>query len=168
MTTWFAGLFYIPRLFIYHIEAASKAEPDRTILIDEFKLMTKRLWYIITWPSAILTLILGGALLLVPPVSYFQNIPVWLWVKLALVIGLYGYHYWLHFMFKQLQQDVVKYSSQQVRYLNEIGTLFLFGIVFLVVLRETLSLSTGLIGMATLTVLLIIGIIMYKKRRAKQ
>ena len=167
ITTWFAGLFYVPRLFIYHIEASQKPEPDRSILTRQFKLMTKRLWYIIAWPSAIMTLILGGALLFVPPVFYFQNVPRWLWLKLALVLGLYAYHHWLHFIFKQLQQDVVKYSSQQVRYINEIGTLFLFGIIFLVVLRESLSLPVGLVGLVILMVLLVIGIIRYKKKRSK-
>ncbi len=52
VVTWFAGLFYIPRLFIYHIEATDKPSPDKEILSDQLKLMTKRLWYIITWPSA--------------------------------------------------------------------------------------------------------------------
>ena len=54
MVTWFAGLFYIVRLFIYHVEADKKEDPEKTILTNQFKLMEKRLWYGITWPSAIL------------------------------------------------------------------------------------------------------------------
>jgi len=54
VVTWFAGLFYIPRLFIYHLEALEKPSPEREILAKQFRLMTRRLWYIITWPSAIL------------------------------------------------------------------------------------------------------------------
>ena len=57
--TWFAGLFYIPRIFIYHIEASQKASPDKEILGTQLKLMAKRLWYIITWPSAILAILFG-------------------------------------------------------------------------------------------------------------
>ncbi len=165
ITTWFAGLFYTPRLFIYHIDASHKNEPEKSILTEQLKLMTKRLWYIIAWPSAILTLILGGALMIIPPVQYYQHIPAWLWIKIALVIGLYAYHHWLHFIFKQLQNNVVKYSSQQIRYLNEIATLFLFTIVFLVVIRESLSLSSGFLGLVIIVVLLLVGIVVYKKRR---
>jgi len=93
--------------------------------------------------------------------------PDWLWIKLGLVAGLYGYHHWLHFIFKQLQNDVVKYTSQQIRYLNEVGTLFLFVIVFVVVLRDGLSLETGLIGLAVLVLLLVVGIIMYQRKRSR-
>jgi len=167
ITTWFAGLFYTPRLFIYHIEASQKPEPDRSVLTAQMKIMTKRLWYIITWPSAILTLALGAALLLAPPVYYYQNIPQWLWIKIGLVAGLYAYHHWLHFIFKQLQQDVIKYSSRQIRYLNEIATLFLFGIIFLVVLRESLGLSTGLAGLIALVILLLAGIVIYQRNRSQ-
>ena len=59
VVTWFAGLFYIVRLFIYHTEAEQKAEPEKSILQTQYKLMEKRLWYGITWPSMILTLIFG-------------------------------------------------------------------------------------------------------------
>ena len=64
VVTWFAGLFYIPRLFIYHIEAAAKPSPDKEILSNQLKLMTKRLWYIITWPSAVLCTVFAIWLLL--------------------------------------------------------------------------------------------------------
>ena len=59
VVTWFSGLFYIVRLFIYSAEAHLKPEPERTILLRQFGQMQHRLWYIITWPSAILTLVLG-------------------------------------------------------------------------------------------------------------
>lgn len=79
--TWFAGLFYIPRLFIYQIEASEKPEPDRSILTTQLKLMAKRLWFIITWPSAILATIFAIILLLMMPAWLQQG---WMHVKLFL------------------------------------------------------------------------------------
>ena len=80
--TWFAGLFYIPRLFIYHIEANSKPSPDREILSEQLKMMTRRLWYIITWPSAVLCVVFAITLLILMP-SWLQQ--PWMHVKLAFV-----------------------------------------------------------------------------------
>ncbi len=84
--TWFAGLFYIPRLFIYHIEASEKPEPENSILTTQLKLMTKRLWYIITWPSAVLATIFAVWLLILVPV--WLQMP-WMHVKLAFVVLLF-------------------------------------------------------------------------------
>ena len=85
MVTWFAGLFYMVRLFIYHTEAEKKPEPERTILQNQYKIMENRLWYVITWPSAILTYVLGFTLLYN---LYGWNVPAWLLIKLAFVFGL--------------------------------------------------------------------------------
>ncbi len=71
IVTWFAGLFYIVRLFIYHTEAETKPEPEKSILQTQYKLMEKRLWYGITWPSMILTLVFGSWLLWLNP--YFLS-----------------------------------------------------------------------------------------------
>ena len=79
VVTWFAGLFYIVRLFVYHSEAKEKPEPERSILISHFKGAEKRLWYGITWPSAIGTYIFGIWLLVD---RYGANIPEWLFLKL--------------------------------------------------------------------------------------
>jgi len=165
IVTWFAGLFYIPRIFIYHVEADQKPEPERSILINQFKMMAKRLWYIIAWPSAIITLILGGFLLLVPPVSYFKTMPSWLWIKIILAAGLLVYHHFLHFTFKQLQNDVVKYSSRTLRIINEVGTLFLFALIFVVVLRDGLNTIWAMVGLVLLAGLLMAGIKVYERRR---
>ena len=71
--TWFAGLFYIVRLFVYQIEATKKPSPDKEIIGEQLKLMANRLWYIITWPSAILTLIFAGLLLYIRPHYLDEN-----------------------------------------------------------------------------------------------
>ena len=89
VVTWFAGLFYIPRIFIYQTEAEDKLEPAKSILQTQFKLMSKRLWYIITWPSAILASIFGIWLIYLNPVWLEQP---WMLVKLAFVLALYFYH----------------------------------------------------------------------------
>src|SRR5690349_570746 len=90
IVTWFAGLFYIVRLFIYHVEADQKAEPERNILIKQFQVMQRRLWYGITWPSAVLTFIFGPILWL----GYFPQytFQAFFILKLCFVAGLALYH----------------------------------------------------------------------------
>lgn len=170
VVTWFAGLFYFPRLFIYNIEAGEKPEPVRSALREQFGIMMKRLWYGITWPSAILTLIFGVWVMFV---SGFVNIlfkpeGMWLLIKLILVVLLYFYHFSLHKMFKQQMKGVFKYSSQQLRIWNEVATIFLVSIVMLVVVKQNLSALWGVIGLVLFIVLLMSAIKIYKLIRTKK
>lgn len=160
IVTWFAGLFYMPRLLIYTVEAIEKKSTDNLILINQFKLMQRRLWYGITWPSAILTLVFGGWMLYL-----FGSIPNWLWIKLLFVVGLYLYHYLTHLIFKQQQNDVFKYSSMQLRIWNEVATLFLVAIVFLVVVKDGLVWTKALGGLVIFILILLGAIKIYKKIR---
>ena len=162
VVTWFAGLFYIPRLFIYHIEASQKPSPDKEILSDQLKLMTKRLWYIITWPSAILCTLTAIWLLILMPAWLQQP---WMHVKLAFVLLLFGYHFKCHQIFKQLQRDEVKYTSKFMRIWNDVATIILFAVVFLVVLKSAFNWIYGIVGMFVLMILLMLGIRWYKKVR---
>ena len=162
VVTWFAGLFYIPRLFIYHIEAGQKPSPDKEILSDQLKLMTKRLWYIITWPSAILCTLTAIWLLILMP-GWLQQ--PWMHVKLVFVLMLFGYHFKCHQIFKQLQRDEVRYTSKFMRMWNEVATIILFAVVFLVVLKSAFNWIYGIIGMFVLMILLMLGIRWYKKVR---
>jgi protoporphyrinogen IX oxidase len=162
IVTWFAGLFYMPRLLIYMREAFDKTEPEKSILLSNFKVMATRLWYGITWPSAIITLGMG--------VSMLVNQPHWLQqgfmhLKLTLVALLYVYHFSLQLIFKQLKKGVQKYSSTQLRFWNEVATLFLISIVFLIVLKDTLSMVWGIAGLIVITILIIAGMRIYKKYR---
>jgi putative membrane protein len=158
--TWFAGLFYIVRLFIYSAEANLKSEPERSILLKQLGLMQNRLWYIITWPSAILTLIFGGW------IWYLYGIlPTWLLVKLCFVAGLFLYHLSLHSILKQQEKGIFKYSSQQLRGWNEVATLFLVIIVMLAVVKQMLSVAWAIAGMVAFAVVLMIAIKLYKKFR---
>lgn len=160
IVTWFAGLFYIVRLFVYSAEANAKTEPERTVLLNQFGIMQKRLWYGITWPSAILTLIFGTWVGIL-----YGSLPTWLLVKLFFVLGLFIYHVTLHSIFKQQQKGNFRWSSQQLRLWNEVATLFLIAIVMLAVVKELLSVVWGIIVLVAFSALLILAIKIYKKYR---
>ena len=162
--TWFAGLFYTVRLFIYHTETNTKASPEKEILQNQYKIMTKRLWYIITWPSAILASIFAFWMLFINPV--LLEMP-WMHIKLGFVVLLYVYHYVCHVMFKQLQNDKIKYTSTKLRLWNEVPTLILFSVVFLVVLKSTVNWIYGLIGIILFGIILMISVKIYKAYRTK-
>ena len=162
--TWFAGLFYIPRLFVYQIEANYKPSPDREILGKQLKLMAKRLWYIITWPSAILATAFAIWLLVLQP---FWLLQAWMQLKLAFVVLLILYHLKTHQYFIQLQNNVVKKSSNFMRIWNEGATFILFAVVFLVILKSTINWIWGLIGLIILGVLIMLGFRLYKRVREK-
>jgi len=164
MVTWFAGLFYIPRLFMYHIEALEKPSPEKEILSNQLALMTKRLWKIITWPSLILCSLFAFALLYIKHTLIYMP---WMQVKLGFVALLYLYHIRCHFMFKQLQQHKSKYSTKFMRIWNEGSTIILFAVVFLVILQNAFNWIYGVVGIIGLGVLLMLGIKLYKKIREK-
>lgn len=166
VVTWFAGLFYIVRLFIYHAEAQDNQEPGKSILQNQYKIMEKRLWYGITWPSAILTLIFGPWLVYEMYGWEFVSQP-WLVLKLSLVLLLLIYHFSCHKIFLQLQKDLVKYSSTQLRVWNEVATVFLVSIVFVVVLKDMISFVWGLVGLAIFTLVLMVAIRIYKSARER-
>ena len=162
VVTWFAGLFYFPRLLIYHAEAIEQNKEGKDLLIQQFLIMEKRLWYGITWPSAVLTLIFGSSL-----IHYF--IPIWnhkwLVAKLIFVFGLLLYHVMCGKIRKKMEDGLLPLSSQKLRVWNEISTLFLFAIVFLVVAKDMLSMIYGVVGLIILSIVLMIGIKVYRKKR---
>lgn len=170
VTTWFAGIFYMPRLFIYNTEAGEKEATVKTALREQFTVMMKRLWYGITWPSAVLTLVLG-------PVVMFQSgwhqvllepAGRWLLIKLIFVMALYVYFYSLHRIFKQQVAGVFKYTSQQLRIWNEVATIFLVAIVMLATVKQGMSFVWGLTGLLLFIIVLMSAIRIYKMIRAKK
>lgn len=162
--TWFAGLFYIPRLFVYQIEAFYKPSPEKEILGKQLKLMAKRLWTIITWPSAILATIFAIWLLILQPNWLEQG---WMHVKLGFVLLLFIYHYKTHIYFKQLQNDAIKVTSNFMRIWNEGATFILFAVIFLVILKSTINWIFGVVGIFALGILLMLGFKLYKNIRSK-
>ena len=163
IVTWFAGMFYIVRLFIYNTEANEKAEPEKSILNKQFSIMIKRLWLGITWPSAILTLIFGTWMGFL-----YGGIPSWLWVKLGFVAGLYAYHFTLQKIYSDEMKGIFKYSSNQLRIWNEVATIFLVAVVMIVSVKNSLSWVYGLVGLALLVVILMSAIKIYKSIRNKK
>ncbi|MGJ8591354.1 MAG: CopD family protein [Aquaticitalea sp.] len=162
--TWFAGLFYIPRLFVYQIEAFHKPSPEKEILGNQLKLMAKRLWNIITWPSAILAVFFAIWLIILIPSWLEQS---WMHVKLTFVLLLILYHLKTHQFYKQLQRDEVKKSSNFMRLWNEGATFILFSVVFLAILKNSFNWIFGVIGILVLGFLLMLGFKIYKKVRSK-
>jgi protoporphyrinogen IX oxidase len=162
VVTWFAGLFYIVRLFIYFAEANQLEEPQKHILQNQYKLMQKRLWYGITWPSMILTIVAGTWLVVEMPFYLTQS---YFLLKLAFVFGLIMYHLSCHAIFKQQQHNNVKYSSFKLRIWNEVATIFLVAIVFLIVLKSNTGFVNGMLGLVVFTAVLMLAIKVYKKRR---
>ena len=163
--TWFAGLFYIVRLFVYQIEANEKPSPEREILLAQYKIMTYRLWYIITWPSAVLATIFALWLLHLMP--EWLQMP-WMQVKVGFVVLLFAYHFKCHQIYKQLQNDEFKYSSNFMRLWNEGATIILFSVVFLVILKNAFNWIYGVIGIVLFSVLIMLGFKFYKRIREKK
>ena len=160
--TWFAGLFYTPRLFIYYIEAINKTTVERNILTNQFSIMMNRLWYIITWPSSILALLFGFWMLILIPEWLEEN---WMVAKLCFVLALVIYHLKTHFNLKELQLGVVKYSSDFMRIWNEITSVILVSIVFLVVLKNNVNWLKFTIGTILFVLIVLILIKFYKRMR---
>lgn len=165
VVTWFAGLFYMPRLFVYFAEAEIENSEVKKILQTQFKIMQRRLWFGITLPSSIAVLIFGSVL-----ASKFWPITQhpWLVLKLLFVVGLYAYQFFLHTIFKEQQNNNISFSPMALRIINEISTLFLVAIVFLVVLKNVLSMVYGIIGLFVLMAILLAAIKSYKKIRDAQ
>ena len=169
VVTWFAGMFYIVRLFIYNAEANEKPEPEKSILQNQFSIMIKRLWLGITWPSAVLTLIFGPWVMLNGGWNHTLDSAAgqWLVVKLCFVVLLYAYHISLHVLYKQQAAGVFQHSSQKLRVWNEVATIFLVPIVMLATVKSSLSWLWGLIGLIGFVIVLMSAIKIYKAVRTK-
>jgi putative membrane protein len=167
IVTWFAGLFYFPRLLIYNTEANNKPEPEKSILQKQFGIMMKRLWYGITWPSAVLTLIFGLWVFFESPWAgiLFQPAGRWMLIKLIFVFFLFLYHFSLQKIYNQQAKGIFTYSSQQLRIWNEVATIFLVAIVMLVVVRQYISALWGIVGLLLFIIVLMSAVRIYKMLR---
>ena len=161
-TVWFAGLFYLVRLFIYHVEANDKPEPARSILKEQYKIMENRLYSIITNPGMFVTLAMAVGIISTEPDIIHQR---WLHIKMGLVFLLVGYHHYCKSLMKKLAVDECKWSGQQLRALNELPTLFLVAIVLLAIFKN--SLPTDITGylIVGLVVVMAATIQLYARKR---
>ncbi len=166
VVSWFAGLFYIVRLFIYHTEAQEKEDVAKKILSDQYQIMEKKLWWIITTPAMILTVIFGTWMLILNPGLLDQS---WMHIKLTFVALLLTYHFVCQKIMNDLKKGVFKWKSNKLRIWNEVATLALVTIVFLVETGPTGSLTwiQGTLGFFGVAIGLMIGIKIYKKIRSK-
>ena len=159
-TCWFAGLFYVVRLFIYHTEARQEPGADR--LVEQLSLMQTRLWKGITTPAMIFTVIFGLWL-----AYLYGNLPGWLTLKLALVLLLLGYHHLLGRIHRALHAGTSTWSSRSLRMINEVATLFLVAIVFVAVLKNALTLPLIAAILGVFSVLLLGGFVIYQRVRGR-
>ena len=166
MVSWFAGLVYMVRLFIYFREAADKPAPEKEILQNQFVIMMQRLWWIITTPAMGLTVVFGVWMLTLNP-AYLLKAP-WMHLKLGFVLLLLIYHFYSQKLLRNAEAGLIKWSSNQLRIWNEVATLLLVIIVFLVVLKNHLNWISGTLGFFGVGVALMLGIKLYKKLRKTQ
>ena len=165
-TCWFAGLFYIVRLFIYNVEARDRADTATTAFVTQYNLMQRRLWFGITWPAMVFTLVFGGWLLM-KYVALHGQMHVWLHLKLTLLVGLVVYHFLLGSINKKLVSNNCNWSAKSLRMLNEVATVFLVFIVFVAVLKNTFTLATaGVVG-GVLSFVLVAGFWAVAQKRNK-
>jgi putative membrane protein len=160
--SWFAGLFYIVRLFVYHAEAGERPETERAILQPQLELMAARLWTIITVPAMILTLAAGIVM-----VVQLDPIPTWLHIKFGLLAGLLAYHHVCGSIRRRQLRKTSTWTSRGLRVFNEVGTMFAVAIVFLAVFKSALSIAWGVGGLLGLGVVLMLGIRFYRSIRTR-
>ncbi len=162
--SWFAGLFYLVRIFVYHAEANDKPEQLREDWKKQFTLMSWRVYKIILNPGMMITWTFGLLMLGSNPAILNQN---WIKVKLVLLVLLTGYHLYCKTIIKKQEKGETTYSSFQFRLLNELPTLFLLAIVLLAVIKDVLNFVYLFAGIMVFGVLLFAIAKAYKNRRNK-
>ena len=125
--SWMAGLLYLPRIFVYH------SENNNEIISNVFKTMERKLFYYIMTPAMVLSWLFG--LVLIHEIGFAQLASLWLQLKLISVIILTGYHFYLGSLLNQFNLDQNRKSSKFYRYINEIPTLLLILIIFIVIFK---------------------------------
>ncbi|MEA5551621.1 protoporphyrinogen oxidase HemJ [Anabaena cylindrica UHCC 0172] len=161
---WFAGLFYLVRLFIYHVEANQEPEPAKTILKNQYQIMEKRLYHIITVPGMIVTIAMAIGILSTNPDLLKET---WLHFKLGFVGILLIYHHYCGRLMKQLAADECKWSGQHLRALNEAPTLLLVVIVMLAIFKNNLPTDITAWLIFGLVIFMAVSIQMYAKIRRR-
>ena len=162
--SWFAGLFYWLRIFVYLAESQLESQPARDILFAQFVKMERRVYSIIVLPALWITLIGGIGMLWLNP-GYLSL--GWMQIKLVLVLGLIGFQAFAKTRIRAAEEGADLISGDRMRMLNEVPTLFLLVIVLLAVLRDALDALTAISILLGFMILLMIGIRYYKSYRIR-
>jgi len=162
MVSWFAGMFYMVRLFVYYSESEDNHGKNSSIFKSQYLLMQKRLWKIIAWPAMVLTLIFGFSMLYIQP--FYLELP-YMHVKLFFIFLLVIYHLIFHYIFLKQKNEASNFTSTQLRVWNEVATLFLVAIIFIIVLKNQLDGIYGTVGFILFGALLFAAVKWYKKIR---
>lgn len=163
---WFAGLFYLVRMFVYHTDAYDEAQPKRDILTAQFGLMESRVYKIICNPAMVITWVCGLAMLYMYGYEWFK-VNTWMHFKLVPLLMLSGYQAVCKKWMGQLKTEKTEYTSQQFRLFNEFPTVMLFVIVPIAVFRNNTNPIILVASIVSVVVLLIIFTKLYKSIRAK-
>lgn len=151
------------RLFIYHTEAKQKSELEYGILHRQFMTMESKLWWVITTPAMYFSVLAGITMLYESPA--LLKAP-WMHVKLVFVLGLLAYHFTCQRIMFRLKFEHNKWTSTQLRLWNELATVILFAIVFIVVLKSATNWIYGLVGLLLFSVMLMVAVKLYKRFRS--
>ncbi len=162
IVTWFAGMFYLPRLFVYHAEASEQPEPARSILKQQYQIMEKRLYSIIMTPAMLLTLAMAIGLVSTEPEVLREP---WLQIKMGCVAILLGYHHLCKRIMKQLAADECKLTGQQFRWFNEFPTVFFIIVVLLAVFKNDLPTNATTWIIVAMVIAMAATIQLYAKKR---
>jgi protoporphyrinogen IX oxidase len=165
--SWFAGLFYIVRLFIYHVESAERPEPERTILHQQFVIMERRLWFVIAVPAMVITFLFGAGL------AYYNinaagALAPWLAVKLGFVLVLFAYHLTCGAIRRQLAEQRCRWTSSQLRLWNEAATLLLVAIVMLAVFKTLFDALWGALLLVAFGLVLAVAVKLVRGGKARK
>lgn len=169
MVSYFAGIFYLVRLFVYYKDTDEFEENKKNILREQYIFMARRLWNIITVPAGSIMLLMGTIMLILQP--YLLKMP-WFHLKLLFLLALMGYHYWAWKMVLKLKKmggASLEIPNIKLRQFNEIATFILFLVVFTVILKGLLFEYWWqlILGFFTL-VILITGIVKWVNKNKKQ
>lgn len=162
---WFAGLFYLVRIFVYHAEAKDKPQVEQDILVKQYIMMEGRVYQIIATPAMIFTVSCGIGMLASNPVFLTQG---WMQIKLVFLACLIGYHLYCGKIAKELAAGTNKNTSFQFRLLNEIPTLFLLAIVLLAVFRSQRNMYFIFGALIFFAILFYVIVKRYKKYREQR
>lgn len=166
-TAWFAGLFYLVRMFVYHTEAFDYDDPKKAVLIDQYKLMENRVYKIICNPAMMITWTCGIAMIYLYGMEWFK-INSWLHIKLLLLLILTGYHLYCKRLIKRLDQGPIGWTSYHFRLFNEVPTILLVSIVTMAVFKNGTDLVKAFTSIFIFGLTLVLFTKLYKRFREQK